>query len=65
MPPPDNDDDDTKEGWGDEQIRRALQARFAGLSPEKQLRMQVELLRFLTHSNIIARSPLKPEDEPK
>jgi hypothetical protein len=61
MSPPDNDD--TEEGSGAERIRRALKARFAHLSPEKQLRLNVELLRFLSQSSIIDRYPLKPEDE--
>ena len=61
MSPPNNDGtSDTEEASVDERLQKTIQARFAHLSPEKRLRLKVELLRFLSQSVIM---PIqKPDD---
>jgi hypothetical protein len=63
MSPPDDDDNALLDPAFGEQIRQAIQARFAHLSPEKQLRLKVDLLRFLSQSEIMDRYPLTPPED--
>jgi hypothetical protein len=63
MLPPDDEYNALFDPAFSERLRKALQARFGHLSPEKQLRLKVDLLRFLSQSQIRNCDPVKPPED--